>query len=246
MNDSCLQINQYLADLSQRAMLPKDIEIGGYWNENEGVTQLENVSDRPDASYLVAADEHLKVVEYASVLWHTHTENGYDCLSSEDVRSARAWQRPHYMYKVSNGESDYYDPCKTLPYTGRRWQWSHSNCWELARDFLRQELGIQTSECWMLNSPEGWADDGWDMWRSHLGDEGFKPVPLADARVGDLAVMSIRCKVPNHCGVIYSVEGNQILHQLSGGLSQIVNFDSKWRDRLYPEKMLWRHRNAPS
>ena len=102
------------------------------------------------------------------------------------------------------------------------------DCYELARDFYRDNWGIELVN---LARPENWWDHGMNLYMDHFASQGFYAIDVQprDLLPGDGFLMNILSDVANHCA-IYLGEG-KILHHRYGCLSCVENYDHGWRRR---------------
>lgn len=102
------------------------------------------------------------------------------------------------------------------PFEGRDFVLGSSDCYGLVMAFHRAN-GISLTD---YRQPSEWWNEGADLFTDeHFSETGFQPVKLADIQPGDMVVMKVASRVPNHCG-IYCGNGN-ILHHMADQLSAV-------------------------
>ncbi len=100
------------------------------------------------------------------------------------------------------------------PLLGRVFVHGVLDCYALVRDWYRIELGVELMD---FARADDWWHNGQDLYRDNFEVAGFVPVAMADLKRGDMVVMTVRSKVPNHAAVYL---GDQvILQHLHGRLS---------------------------
>jgi len=96
------------------------------------------------------------------------------------------------------------------------------DCYAIIRDYYRLK-GIE-----LKNYARGynWWETGADLYVDNWADAGFIEITENEAQVGDVVIMQVRSKVPNHAAVITA--DNTITHHLFHRLSEEDRLD-KWR-----------------
>lgn len=134
-------------------------------------------------------------------------------------------------YIVSVGESTTGDITETLPtgyvapLLGRSFHHGVLDCYALVKDWYWQERGIKLG-CY--NRDYRWWLDGGNLYLDNYEKEGFARVTDGTLEVGDILLMTIRSRVPNHAAVF--VGDNMILHHYEGQLSSREIYGKFWRD----------------
>lgn len=117
------------------------------------------------------------------------------------------------------------------PYAGRAFEYGRADCLTLVTDWFWRERGILIPDRNDLAPGQdhsfGWWHRGGDFYREHFAAAGFARVDQAKA--GDLLLMRIESRVPNHAAVL--LPGGKILHHLVGRLSGTDTYDRIYRDR---------------
>jgi proteasome lid subunit RPN8/RPN11 len=100
------------------------------------------------------------------------------------------------------------------PLVGRDWSHGVLDCYAIVRDYYKQERGIELMQ---FERHDDWWLRGENLYLDNFGKAGFKAVPESELDVGDVILMQMRSKVPNHAGIY--IGGNIILHHLMNRLS---------------------------
>lgn len=103
------------------------------------------------------------------------------------------------------------------PLIGRDFHPGIHDCYSLLRAWFWQTRGIKLLE---FPRDENWWDEGADLFREGFAKAGFFELKGDDSglREGDVVLMQIHGKVPNHCGII--LDNGLMLHHLAGRLSR--------------------------
>ena len=97
---------------------------------------------------------------------------------------------------------------------GRRWQYGVSDCYTLIRDFYAL-TGVSFPD---FARPDDLARSH-SIFLHHAADLGFKQIQMSDGVFGDVLVMRLGTRAPNHAAIY--VGDMQILHQRQDMLSGV-------------------------
>ena len=123
------------------------------------------------------------------------------------------------------------------PLVGRPFHHGVLDCYTLVRDFYARELGIDLPD---FRRPDRWWEQGGDLYRDNFVRAGFYPVEMSALARGDMIVMRVGSKVPNHAGVYL---GDQvILHHVMDRLSSRDVYGGFW---LLNTTHCMRHKGMP-
>lgn len=140
------------------------------------------------------------------------------------------------------------------PLLGREFAHGVLDCWSLCRDWYRREAGLELPD---YPRRDGWWETGESLYEQHYAAAGFRPVPLAGIRRGDMLVMQVgRALHPNHAGIYLGNDwrldsepvqalggdGPFLLHHLYGRLSTRDVFGGPWIERT---RLVLRHMRMP-
>lgn len=100
------------------------------------------------------------------------------------------------------------------PLVGREFQPGVRDCYSLVRGWYWQTHQLRLKE---FPRDADWWTAGDDLIRQGFAPAGFRPVD-GPRRQGDVVLMRIRARVPNHCGIV--LENGLVLHHLGNRLSR--------------------------
>ncbi len=122
---------------------------------------------------------------------------------------------PWLIVNHPTGAAHWFEPSGyEAPLLGRVFVHGVLDCYALVRDWYRRELGVDLMD---FKRPDDWWLHGGDLYRENFARAGFVPVEMSALKRGDMIVMTVRSKVPNHAAVYL---GDQvILQHLQGRLS---------------------------
>lgn len=141
--------------------------------------------------------------------------------------------------KPDFGPVGYCEPCGfEAPLEGRQFAHGILDCFTLFKDFLWCEYGIRVAE---YDREDDWWEDGQELYSmDRLNAEGFLQI-TDEPRRGDIILMNVRSKVPNHAGVYLG--NGEMLHHLHGRLSRRENYGGYWAERTC---YIVRHKDMPN
>jgi cell wall-associated NlpC family hydrolase len=200
-----------------------DEEIGGCVTVYGEVITLPNLAQRRDRFFAIDLADHL---ENCRCIWHTHTADGRDGFSVEDIKSCRAIGSPYLLY-TANKNWHYYDPDEIKPFVGRRWDWVYQNCYTLLQDWVFETFDHHMGD-YYLSGESAWQNE--DVgYVANLPNECFTRIDPANLQENDIILMQVGTNHPNHVGIYVDENKNLILHHLAGQLSQQSIYGSYWR-----------------
>ena len=97
---------------------------------------------------------------------------------------------------------------------GRRWQYGVSDCYTLLRDFYGL-MGVALPD---FERPDDLARSH-SVFLRHAAELGFREIEMSDGKFGDVLVMRLGTRAPNHAAIY--VGDMQILHQRQDMLSGV-------------------------
>lgn len=141
--------------------------------------------------------------------------------------------------KPDFGPVGYCEPCGfEAPLEGRQFAHGILDCFTLFKDFLWREYGIRVAE---YEREDDWWGKGQELYSmDRLNAEGFFQIADEPKR-GDIILMNVRSKVPNHAGVCLG--NGEMLHHLHGRLSRRENYGGYWAERTC---YIVRHKDMPN
>jgi cell wall-associated NlpC family hydrolase len=196
-----------------------------------------NVADRPEREFVLSPEDFAKAEDIGEVVAITHSHpNMLELRVSEaDKVQCEAWGLPWHMVNVfiPDGETDPIvgdvltcEPSGYVaPLLGRKFSHGVLDCYALIRDYYKMERGIDLPN---YHRQDNWWEKGQNLYLDNFRDAGFVPVDPSTIAVGDIILMQIRSKVPNHAGV-YIGDGI-MLHHLVNRLSCRELYDGYFQE----------------
>jgi proteasome lid subunit RPN8/RPN11 len=118
------------------------------------------------------------------------------------------------------------DGLAPVPLERRKFIWGIFHCYQLYRDWWKQERGIYMP-IWPVG--ETFIEDGFNCWTTYRENVGLtdmgKP-DISDLQIGDMLLGRVRGTFPNHCGVF--VGDDLMLHHPPNGVSGKVELLRWW------------------
>lgn len=217
-------------------------EAVGYVWENV-YRPLDNIADNPEHEFLLSPDQSLEVLATrgAVCVLHSHT-NGNNYPSYADIENCALSGAIYGLSVVNKNGDDVHvsDPFfwgsreieNEIPLKRRTWRngptgtdWG-GDCYALIKDFYLRELGIELLE--YPRDPDDFKD-GANHFEDYFQDAGFSEVPIETAQRGDLLLIAIRSKVPNHGAVM--IDDSVMLHHAQNRLSG-EDLAARWRSMI--------------
>lgn len=141
--------------------------------------------------------------------------------------------------KPNFGIQGYCEPCGfEAPLEGREFAHGILDCFTLFKDFLWREYGIKVAN---YEREDDWWEKGQELYSmDRLNAEGFFQIK-GEPKRGDVILMNIKSKVPNHAGVYLG--NGQMLHHMMNRLSCTVPYGGMWAERTI---CIVRHKDMPN
>ena len=193
-----------------------------------------NVSDAPEERFVISSDEYRGLIDSTGVyaIWHTHVNDKYPLTPSEtdvaacnatgvdwiivDVKSPEQNSKKHIF-----GEFFFIAPKGSdQEYLLRPYIYGVNDCFTLARDYYKNELGISI-DFRAEGYPEitDWQTKGFNMLLDNYKSADFVRVSQDDAQIGDLFLIQMSVSATDHIAIY--VGDDKILHHCMGRLSSI-------------------------
>jgi cell wall-associated NlpC family hydrolase len=109
---------------------------------------------------------------------------------------------------------------------GKPFKHGSNDCDGFLRAFYRDVYGIPIRN---YARPDGWWDHGLNFYIENAEAEGFKLVESGLPLPGDVCLMAIRSRMPNHSGIC--VGNNQFVHHFYNCLSVEEMYKGMWKNR---------------
>ncbi|MGJ0628991.1 C40 family peptidase [Xenorhabdus bovienii] len=190
-----------------------------------------NVADDPVNFFVMDADDQIAAESKGEVVgvWHSHTD-GTNKASEADMAGCEASEFPWFIINVTQNYNPEIDSQFIIsdinvispngfemPYEGRPYAFGVFDCWMLCRDYLHREFKAQVGACPHLHIPNWWDGDK-DILSDNFAEQGLIKLPYGTKpQRGDLFVMKIGSKMPDHCAIY--IGDNIILHHQANRLS---------------------------
>jgi cell wall-associated NlpC family hydrolase len=122
---------------------------------------------------------------------------------------------------------------------GRNFDFDHNNCYQLVREFYRDNYQIELSD---YACPTEFWNQGLDLYSSMATQEGFTALHChpREYRPGDVVICAIQSSIGNTAAVL--LPNNQILVHLVGQLSTVVSWGGMFRNNCVA---VYRHKDVP-
>lgn len=181
----------------------------------------ENLAEDPLNGFRIQDELMLDAGDQLQAIVHSHPD-GPAHPSFRDMEGQLRWAVPWGIicsYEGGGTDAPFWwgDQVPRPPLMQRGFRWGVTDCYSLIRDWYLQHKGLQLPD---------FARD-WGEWQGPKPRVGYMehhkaggfidlgPITgsiLAGMRPGDLMIMQIRSKVPNHAGII-DVDGHLLQHQ---------------------------------
>ena len=211
-----------------------------------------NRAEDPLKNFAISAEDFADAEDSGQVQMVIHSHPDQNCRASEnDLRSCEASGLPWMIISVVEGE--YADHCEiapcgySAPLVGRVFEHGVNDCLTIVLDFYKREYGIDLGQ--YEREDLWWENPEKDYYRELLPKAGFVRV-YGQPNKGDVVLMQVRARVPNHAGVylgndgiittephLYPAKGS-ILHHLYGQDSRRDIYGGYWQECT---ASIWRH-----
>lgn len=206
-------------------------------NGKERYYPCKNLAATPYEHFVMCPRDRAKAEDLGDVIAVVHSHPNTTAEPSEaDRAQCETWKLPWYIFAVrvleSSGQVGLHDiahlePCGyEAPLVGRSFSHGILDCYTLVQDYYRRELGIDLP---YFDRRDGWWDEGEDLYMANFASCGFAPIPEgSQPQIGDIILMQLRAKVPNHAGVY--IGNGQMLHHVMRRLSSRDLYDGHWQE----------------
>lgn len=206
----------------------------------------ENTATSPSQHFRIRGEDWIAASKLGKVVGVVHSHpDGAAKPSEGDLAACEATAVPWHILAVHADENreiavvDRYswqpDGFKA-PLVGRSFHYGVLDCWTLARDWYREERGIDMPD--VDHGPDDWWEDTESDFSPYEDESNYEKcglvrLPLGtDLKEGDLIVMQVRSKSskPNHVGILIDAERGIMLHHLYHALSERTVYGGYWRE----------------
>lgn len=221
--------------IKQHAMESYPNESCGIIMDDEYVP-CENTHPTPDKAFRIdpGFTAPLLVAGKIQAVVHSHP-NGPSHPGVEDAQNQIEMGIPWGVISVIGDETTalyssdllwWGDQLPPVPLLGRRFIWHIFHCYQLYRDWWKQERGIHFA---MYACEEEFIQNNRDVFIEHVEKThhtNLGKIPVTELEIGDMLVGRLRGRHPNHCGVY--IGGDEILHHPAGGASCTTSLQRWW------------------
>lgn len=167
--------------------------------------------------FILNPEDYLAAEQSGTIISVVHSHpNGSPQPSQADLVSCEASGLPWHIVNYPDPEWTYFEPSGyEAPLIGRVWSHGVLDCYTIIRDWYKINRGITLPD--FDRHDEWWQQEGKNLYVDNFQAAGFVRVEDGSLQAGDVLLMQIRSKVPNH-GVIY-LGDDIILHHLHNRLS---------------------------
>lgn len=219
--------------LAMASQTPRMEVCGFIVSTKRGVVAVpaRNISKDPAHRTEIDPKDYASAEDMGDVIavFHSHP-SGDPTPSDVDRRVSDILKMPMLIVSSVDSKYQWVRPAgDDFPLLGRPYVYGIFDCWELARDYYRMNLSIDLPK---IESEQGWAESGRDLFMENLERTSFVEVPPAMIRVHDLVLIQTETsRVPNHVAIY--VSDSEILHHLFAGtcLSSKGLYGNHWRKR---------------
>lgn len=194
-----------------------------------GVTQrlilARNLSEDPERTFDLDPEAWLKVRDDEEVvgIFHSHPK-GTAKPSPADLSMIEATNLPWHIVGLVGDDYRVVNPSGyQAPYEGREYVWRIHDCYSLVRDWYKREWGLHLPD--FDRDPFFW-EKGQSLYEDNYANCGFVKLIDQPLQVGDLLLIQVMSKVPNH-GAIY-VGNGEIIHHVHNRLSKRDRWGGMW------------------
>jgi proteasome lid subunit RPN8/RPN11 len=187
------------------------IVVGGIY------VAIPNVAADPVKDFEMPIDTWVAHGEVQGVI-HSHGPNFKLAPSASDMQHQIASNLPWGITRtdgvIASPVMWWGDQRLDDPLLGRQFIHGVNDCYGAIRSWRWQKR--QTK---LIDFPrdDQWWGDGYDLYRDGFAKAGYREISASEADVGDVVLLTIRSKVPNHGGTI--VEDGLLYHHLQNTLS---------------------------
>lgn len=193
-------------------------------------------------NFRIAAQEMLAAAQLGDVqaIIHSHIKPEHGPFPSSHDMSEQQKMGIPWGITATDGISAtpltwFGDHILDVPLLGREFCPGVQDCYAILRAQRWQEKGIKLPD--FARDAEWWTKGG-DLFTEGFEKAGFYKIEKSDAAAGDVILMQIRSKKPNHCAVL--LDNGLMIHHVTGQLSRREPYG-----RWLPFVTHWlRHRDA--
>lgn len=178
--------------------------------------------------FILPAEDYAAAEDAGEVVAVVHSHPDVPAAPTEaDLVSCEASGLPWHILSWPADDLRTIEPSGyQAPLVGRSFAHGVLDCYTLIRDWYRLERGVNLPD---FERRDDWWATGDDLYMQHYAEAGFAAVSQDQPeQVGDVILMQLRAKVPNHAAV-YLGNGH-MLHHLHGRLSSRDVYGGYWQE----------------
>lgn len=218
----------FLQELIQHARAGAPYEVCGLVVSRGSKSRLipaKNLADDPINTFRLDPEAWMQVADDETVIgiYHSHPKGDANPSLNDLVgceASGVAWH-------IVNLEGNYTctQPCGfQAPYLGRPYVHGGHDCYAIVRDWYEREWGLYLPD---FDRSFEWWESGQNLYVDNFAACGFVELHDQEPEVGDLFLIQVSSRVPNH-SAIYVGDG-LILHHVQGRLSSKDPYGGMWK-----------------
>lgn len=182
-----------------------------------------NIAATPQEHFILEPEDFANAEELGEIVGVVHSHPNVPAKPSEaDLVMCEATKLPWHIVHVSKSDAGNLQATEiysfepkgyVAPLVGRVFSHGILDCYAAVKDFYSREYGIELPD---FERRDNWWNDGQNLYMDNFEKAGFAPIK-GPIKVGDVIIMQIRAKKPNHAGVY--IGNGQIFHHMANRLS---------------------------
>jgi proteasome lid subunit RPN8/RPN11 len=180
---------------------------------------------KEDTSFTMHPQDYLEATRIGEVIAIVHS-HGYHHVepSDADLTACEMSAKPWLIVNTAGNSKLVLPSGYKAPLIGRTWAHGIHDCYALLKDSMQEMFGVQLLD---YNRNVEWWINGENIIKENFQNTGFVRLLDSPLQHGDVVIMQVASKVPNHCAVW--LQGNYILHHCFGRLSTRDVYGSSWQ-----------------
>lgn len=186
--------------------------------------ECRNIGNDNDFFYMHPQD-YVEAANQGEVIAIVHSHGAHSTEPSDADLTACEKSRKPWLIVNTAGKSTLIMPTGyKAPLIGRTWAHGVHDCYSLLRDSLLEIIGTPIID---FERGVNWWERGENLIVDQYEKAGFKRLLDHSLKHGDVLIMQVGSKVPNHCAVW--LDGNYILHHCANRLSSRDVYGASWQ-----------------
>ena len=193
-----------------------------------------NAARDPSAFFEIAQAEYNQLTDGVDVVAIAHSHSDASLTFSDADKLASDRLNIPYVLASAVGDVAYYTPAKrpevdNASLEGRPWRLGQYDCWGLVRDYYAMQ-GIDLPDQKRNETTRSGADG---YYARTLSELGFRLIDFADVRKGDVLLLQLAHRDPDHLALWWGENGaNHMLHHAENHRSGRAVVGQYYRQRL--------------